>query len=313
MKLVENIAVNSERGQSAFTRIDLLVVLLTLGILAVMLLPALARTRVKPQGTQCLYNLRQIISAWQMYADDSNGKLAPNHGAFPPNPDYAGAPIWVNGNMGGGMTQTGINDPTNSPLLVDPNYSSLGPYVKNPALYRCPSDLSTWYGQPRVRSYSMNAAVGCAFNGTRQDPGHDELGYWLEGRNGTTPGPWQTYIKNSDLIGILPPSGLFVLLDEHPDSINDASFAVSMPVSPPATYWVDVPAAYHASGCDFSFADGHVEFHNWQNPGAFPPIVWEASNAFLKVGAAVLDNQDVNWVAHHTTCLQPGVTGVYYP
>lgn len=334
MKPAESSAADGTR-QSAFTRIDLMVIILTLGFLALMLLPALARTRVKPQGTQCLYNLRQIILAWQMYADDSNGKSVPNHGAFPANPDYSTPPTgvtykarWVAGDMRGGSVgapYTGIIDATNSALLVDPNYSSLGPYVKNPASYRCPADLSTWSvtgtpgqnEQPRVRSYSMNQGVGCAFNGTRQDPGHNELGHWLT--KSTTPGPWQTYIKNSDLIGILPPSDLFVMLDEHPDSINDGAFAVYMPVNPTDTRgWIDVPAGYHMNGCDFSFADGHAEFHKWMDPAGIPPVIWAADETaqYGNGGSvSVAPDPDMLWLAHHATCLQPGVNGtsIYYP
>lgn len=315
--------------RSAFTRIDLIVIILTLAFLALMLLPVLARTHVKPQGAQCLYNLRQIILAWQMYADDSNGKLAPNHGSFPANPDYnppAGFTSykakWVNGDMRGGSIgtpYTGI-DATNSALLVDPNFSSLGPHVKNPALYRCPTDLSTWSiaapgvnEQPRVRSYSMNQGVGCAFNGTRQDPGHSELGHWLT--KGSSPGPWQTYIKNSDLIGILPPSDLFVLLDEHPDSINDGAFAVYMPQNQfDTTGWLDVPAGYHMNGCDFSFADGHAEFHQWKYPAAILPPIWPADQiSGYGGGQSIPGNPDILWLAHHATCPQPGVTVGYYP
>ena len=316
----------SANRQSAFTRIDLVVTVLTLALLTAMILPALARTHIKPQGTQCLYNLRQIILAWQIYADDSNGKMALNHGAFPANPDYTTPPAgvtykatWVNGSMRGasiGAPYPGI-DATNTAVLVDPNFSSLGPYVKNPALYRCPSDLSTWLGMARVRSYSMNAGVGCAFNGTRQDPGHSELGHWLMGAGATTPAPWQTYIKNSDLIGQLAPSDLFVLLDEHPNSINDSSFAVYMPTSPfDTTRWIDVPSNYHAGGCDFSFADGHVAFHKWQNPGSISAPFWAADQgASLGNGGGTANpaDSDMLWVAHHASCPPLGTTGVYYP
>jgi prepilin-type processing-associated H-X9-DG protein len=317
MKLPQPSA-EDEARQHAFTRTDLLVIVITFIILTATFLPVLARTRVKPQGTQCLYNLQQITLAWQMYADDSNNKLAPNHGAFPPNPDYSGAPIWVSGNMAGGTVgapYTGISDPTNLALLVDPKFSTLGPYVKNPSLYRCPADQSTWYGQPRVRSYSMNAGIGCALNGTHQDPGHSELGHWLSGAGNTSPYPWQTYIRTIDITGTLAPSDLFILLDEHPNSINDASFAMAVPKNPADTRWVDLPTKYHANGCDFSFADGHAEFHKWQNPGAIPPIVWEASNGGISGSSAIPGNQDVNWLAHRTTCLQPGVqsAGIYQP
>ena len=195
----EKFLVNSVRTKSAFTRVDLLVAILTLMLLALTLLPGLARTRVKPQGTQCLDNLRQLTLAWTMYADDSNSKTAPNRGAFPPNPDYNAAPRWVAGDMRGGVIDAPYLDATNSDLLVNPKFSLLGPYVRNPALFKCPSDLSTWSGQPRVRSYSMNNAVGCAINGTVQDPGHSPIGHWLPSQ--PAGGPWRIYLKTSDIVG----------------------------------------------------------------------------------------------------------------
>src|SRR5271157_5764009 len=61
-----------------FTLIELLVVVATVAILATLLLPALAGTKPNSQAFQCVENLLQLVLAWQMYAEDNNGKLAPN-------------------------------------------------------------------------------------------------------------------------------------------------------------------------------------------------------------------------------------------
>src|SRR5674476_1513181 len=90
-----------------FTLIELLVVIMTVAILAVLLLPALAGTKPNSQAFQCLENLRQLTLGWQMYAEDNNGKLAPNGGqansVLPPtDPNYlsGGANFqWCPGNM----------------------------------------------------------------------------------------------------------------------------------------------------------------------------------------------------------------------
>lgn len=111
-----------------------------------------------------------------------------------------------------------------------------------------------------------------------------------------------------------PPSQLWVLLDEHPDSINDAEFEFEMPVNPTQTYFVDIPAKYHNNGCNFAFADGHVETHQWKDPNVIPTEIW-AVNIAPTIGAviqAIPNNSDVLWMAHHTTAPLPGAN-VYYP
>src|SRR5438034_8617558 len=63
---------------SGFTLIELLVVVAIVALLATLLLPALAKAKLKTQGIHCLGNTRQLALGWLMYADDHDGKLVPN-------------------------------------------------------------------------------------------------------------------------------------------------------------------------------------------------------------------------------------------
>jgi prepilin-type processing-associated H-X9-DG protein len=70
-------SVRTGRGERlcAFTLVELLVVIATIAILAVMLLPALARGRQKSSQIECLSNLKQLGHAVQMYVDDNEDRF----------------------------------------------------------------------------------------------------------------------------------------------------------------------------------------------------------------------------------------------
>ncbi|MGB9641919.1 MAG: prepilin-type N-terminal cleavage/methylation domain-containing protein [Candidatus Ratteibacteria bacterium] len=53
-----------------FTLVEILIVIAIIGILAAILLPALAGARERARRTTCLNNLKQIMAAYEMYADD---------------------------------------------------------------------------------------------------------------------------------------------------------------------------------------------------------------------------------------------------
>jgi prepilin-type N-terminal cleavage/methylation domain-containing protein len=59
----------------AFTLIELLVVIAVIGILASLLLPALARAKQHAQGIRCMSNLRQLGVAVTLYTQEFNGKF----------------------------------------------------------------------------------------------------------------------------------------------------------------------------------------------------------------------------------------------
>ncbi len=75
---------SSRPGWRAFTLLELLVVIAVIGVLASLLLPALAAARLKARKAACLSNLRQVGVAVMLYASDNRGNIpfGPKAGAF---------------------------------------------------------------------------------------------------------------------------------------------------------------------------------------------------------------------------------------
>jgi prepilin-type processing-associated H-X9-DG protein len=96
-----------------------------------------------------------------------------------------------------------------------------------------------------------------------------------------------------------PPANLWVIIDENPDSVNDAAFAVRMDPQWPATLWQDGPATYHGGGCGFSFGDGHSEIKKWKDSRTLG-LRTTYKNSFL-YSVLQAQNKDIAWVQERTS------------
>ena len=235
------------RKEGAFTLIELLVVIAIIAILASLLLPVLAKAKESARRANCISNERQLILAWQIYADDHDGRLVQNGYSTTPSP----SPVWASGG-----THYDYPPFYDTKYLMDPAFGALGVYTRAAAIYKCPSDRSTIRSNlvtvPRIRSYSMNLYVGSRVGSAT----YGSVDYVV--------------FKKQSEIARPGPGNIFVFTDVMPENLCFPGFVINMP---PMDTWFHIPSSQHRNGGVLTFADSHAEHHRWVDPRTRPPIV----------------------------------------
>jgi prepilin-type N-terminal cleavage/methylation domain-containing protein/prepilin-type processing-associated H-X9-DG protein len=134
--------------QSAFTLIELLVVIAIIAILAAILFPVFSQAREKARSISCLSNMKQIALGLSMYMQDNDQRL------------------FFRASSNAANTRANV-----AVLKTDPSYNAvqwwneLMPYIKNNAIFTCPSDAGPTLSPDTAgvlqirRSYIASCAV----------------------------------------------------------------------------------------------------------------------------------------------------------
>lgn len=193
--------VRTYASRSAFTLIEVLVVIAILAVLAGLMLPALGRSRAKAWNAVCVSQLRQLGMATRLYADDHQDRL-PGAEILPSKPIDPRNPL-----------------PRISEILARYAGRAAGTNATASTPFRCPADRTGRFAS-EGSSYEWNAEL----NGRRIDEARTEHAFLLLERGNPAAGI-TNFVVN------IPPGTIPLLLDYddfHPRSPQPGKNVVFM-------------------------------------------------------------------------------------
>ncbi len=123
------------RYRSAFTLVELLVVVAVIALLVSILLPALGQARESAKQVVCLNNLRSLTLCWMVYSEDHNGEV--------PLGATSGSSGWVN--------HSGLTYDDREDQLKAVKRGTMWEYCgENEDIFACPTCVNDY-----ARTYSM--------------------------------------------------------------------------------------------------------------------------------------------------------------
>jgi len=245
--------------REGFTLIELLVVIAIIAILMAILVPTLNRARELGKRAACLSNLKQLTLAWIMYADDNEGKIVK---ARVGQTDKSGRVIaWVGVP---GMNESEVEK------IANIQEGLLFPYARNVRLYRCPTGE-----RGEMVTYSVVASMA-------GDKPHQRTGATED-------------MVLTNRFRIPRAATRFVFVDEGKCSGTGNTSTSPWDVGYTKPMWHDKPTVRHGNGTNWSFADGHSEYHKWRDPRtielANDPEVYDSMASVSHPGS-----EDLTWV-----------------
>jgi len=252
-----------ESRAAGFTLIELLVVIAIIAILAGLLLPVLSKAKLKAWMAACRNNQKQLAYAFVMYANENQDVMQATQ---TPSGYYNGGGYYLASALPLGTDVNTAELQTIKQLETSP----LFPYAKNPVSYHCPHDL---------RYRNLKVGSGWAYVSYSK----------ADGMNGQG---WGTEVPYQKLGDVRFSSESFVFIEESdPRGYNEGTWVCDK------TGWVDGFAIFHGISTTFSFADSHVENHNWRDGATITAAQGFAQgiSEFYWAGG-VPSNPDFQWV-----------------